>query len=118
MLAASAPIAARSAAVSVPLLRAITTGTGVWLTPWNGAASRAARRFGLLAGSELVLLCLATLASDGRYRLARTAAAAQATTMTQRKRTANRPAAAKNSGTRNSPYCQAAPVVVPVNGGG
>src|SRR5690349_5916022 len=95
-------MAAVSAAVSGPAPRAMTTGTGVWFTPWNGAASRAARRLGLLAGRELVLFCLATLSSDGRNRLVSTAAATQATTMTQRKRTANRPVAAKKVDTRNS----------------
>src|SRR6516162_7394928 len=89
-------MAAVSAVVSVPLLRAMTTGTGVWFTPWNGVASRAACRLGLLAGRELVLLCLATLVSEGKNRLARTAAATQATTIAHRKRTANRPVAAKN----------------------
>ena len=49
-----------------------------------------------LAARELVLLCLATLVSDGKNRLARTVVATQATTMAQRKRTANRPVAAKN----------------------
>jgi hypothetical protein len=70
------------------------TGTGVWSTPWKGAAIRAACRLGLLAGSRLALSCLATLVSDGRNRLARTAAASQAATTIQRNRTANRPVAA------------------------
>src|SRR5215472_5111791 len=81
----------------------MTTETGVWFGPWNGTASRAASRLGLPAGRELVLLCLATLASDGRNTLARTAAATQAATMAQRKRTANRPVAAKNRCKAKSP---------------
>ncbi len=94
-LASSRPTAARSAAVSAPPeARATTTGTGVWSIPWNGAAIRAACRLGLLAGRNPVLSCLATLVRDGRNTVARTAAATQATTMTQRNRTANRPRAA------------------------
>src|SRR5262252_7892504 len=81
----------------------MTTETGVWFGPWNGTASRAACRLGLPAGSELVLLCLATLASDGKNKLARTAAATQAATMAQRKRTANRPVAAKKLCMAKSP---------------
>ena len=49
------------------------------------------------------VLCLATLVSDGKNKLARTAAATQATTMAQRKRTANRPVAAKNPCMAKSP---------------
>ena len=94
--AASRSMAAASAVVTVPLPRAMTTRTGVWSGSWNGAASRAADRAGLPAGSWSVLFSLMTLASDGRSRVARTAAATQAATMAQRNRTANRPAAAKN----------------------
>src|SRR5689334_9042739 len=89
-------MAVMSAVVTVPLPRATTTSTGVWSVPRNGAASRAADRLGLLAGSRSVLLSLVTLASDGRSRAARTVAATQTATMTQRNRTANRPVAAKN----------------------
>jgi len=96
-------MAVTSAVVTVPLLRAMTTGTGVSFRPWNGAASRAACRLGLLAGRRLLLFCWATLVSDGKNRLAATAAATQATTTAQRKRTANRPVAAKNLGMRNLP---------------
>src|SRR5215469_17058707 len=84
-----------SAVVTVPLPRAMTTRTGVWFGFWNGAASRAAYRLGLLAGSASVLLSLLTLASDGRNKVARTAATTQAATTAQRNRTANRPVAAK-----------------------
>lgn len=56
-------------------------------------ASRAACRLGLLAGRRLLLFCWATLVSDGKNRLATTAAATQATTTAQRKRTAKRPVA-------------------------
>src|SRR5215475_10428678 len=97
---ASRPTAVTSAVVSLPPLRTITTGTGDSFGSWNGVASRAACRLGLLAGRELVLLCRATLVSDGKNRLARTVAATQATTMAQRKRTANRPVEAKNLCTR------------------
>jgi len=38
--AASRPMAAMSAGLTVPLLRAMTTRTGVWFGSWNGAASR------------------------------------------------------------------------------
>lgn len=85
-----------SAAVIGPRSRAMTTRTGVSFTPWNGVASRAAWRLGLPAGRELALFCLATLASEGRNKVARTAATTQAATIGQRKRTANRPVAAKN----------------------
>jgi hypothetical protein len=74
----------------------MTTGTGVWFTPWNGAASLAACKLGLLAGNMPVLFCLATLASAGKNTLAKTAAATQAATTAQRNRTANLPVAAKN----------------------
>src|SRR6516162_72749 len=90
----------------------MTTETGVWFGPWNGTASRAASRLGLPAGRELVLLCLATLASDGKNKLARTAAATQAATMAQRKRTANRPVAAKNLCMANLPGLSAAVGVI------
>src|SRR5262249_62229377 len=93
-------MAAVSAVVSVPLPRAMTTGTGVWFTPWNGVASRAACRLGLPAGRELALSCLATLASDRRNRLASTVAVRQVTTTAQRKRTADPPVAAENLGKR------------------
>ncbi len=100
-LAPSRSTAPRSAA-SKGEPRAITTGTGVWSTPWKGAASRAACMLGLLAGRKLASLALATLASDGKKCWASTAAAIQAATTTQRKRTANRPMAAKNLDTRIS----------------
>src|SRR5215469_9571336 len=96
-------MAVLSAAVTVPLSRATTTKTGVWFRPWNGVASWAACRLGLLAGSRSVLFCWATLASDGRNRLARTVAVTQAATMAQRNRTANRPVAAKNLCMAKSP---------------
>ncbi len=89
-------MAAASAVVTVPLPRAMTTRTGVWFGSWNGVASRAADRLGLLAGSWSVLFSLMTLASDGRSRVARTVAATQAATTAQRNRTANRPVAVKN----------------------
>src|SRR5258707_7588895 len=95
-------MAAVSGAVSVPLLRATTTGTGVWSGPWKGVSSPAACRLGLLAGRKPVLLPEATLVSDGKKRVARTVAASQAATTIQRKRTANRPEAAKNLDTRIS----------------
>src|SRR6185437_754166 len=94
--AASRLTAVTSALVTVPPPRAMTTSTGVWFGSWNGAASRAAARLGLLAGSWSVLFSLTTLPSDGRSRLARMAAATQAATRAQRNRTANRPVAAKN----------------------
>src|SRR5689334_23284024 len=94
--AASRPMAVMSAGLTVPLSRAMTTRTGVWFGSWNGAASRAAARLGLLVGSRSVLFSLMTLASDGRSRLARMVAATQAATTGQRNRTANRPVAAKN----------------------
>src|SRR5215475_11806320 len=106
---ASRPTAVTSAVVSLPPLRTTTTGTGDSFGSWNGVASWAACRLGLLAGRELVLLCLATLASDGKNRLARTVAATQATTMAQRKRTANRPVAAKNLCMRISPWSAESP---------
>src|ERR1017187_8427630 len=109
-------MAATSAVVTVPLLRAMTTGTGVSFRPWNGVASRAACRLGLLAGRRLLLFCWATLVSDGRNRLATTAAATQATTTAQRKRPAKRSVAAKDLSTPNLPISQAAPGVVPVVG--
>ena len=62
------------------------------------------------------LTAMLSLVSDGKNRLARTAAATQATTMTQRKRTANRPVAAKNVCTWDLPVGQAAPEMVPVAG--
>ena len=96
-------MAVMSTAVTGPLPRAITTETGVWFGPWNGVASRAACRLGLLAGSRSVLFCLATLASDGKNRLARTVAATQAATTAQRNRTTNRPVAAKNLCMAESP---------------
>src|SRR5690348_17604196 len=89
-------MAVMSAGLTVPLSRAMTTRTGVWFGSWNGAASRAAARLGLLVGSRSVLFSLMTLASDGRSRLARMVAATQAATTGQRNRTANRPVAAKN----------------------
>src|SRR5262249_36627781 len=89
--------------VTVPLSRAMTTRTGVWFGSWNGAASRAADRLGLLAGSWSTLFSLMTLPSDGRSRLARTAAATQTATTAQRNRTANRPVAAKNLCMTRSP---------------
>ena len=52
---------------------------------------------GLLAGRKLASLALATLASDGKKCWASTAAAIQAATTTQRKRTANRPMPVKNT---------------------
>jgi hypothetical protein len=79
--------------------------------------SRAASMLGLLAGRRLLLFCWATLVSDGKNRLATTAAATQAATTAQRKRTANRPVAAKNLGMRNLPVSQAAPGLVPGGGG-
>src|SRR6516162_3835324 len=92
-----------SAAVTGPLPRATTTKTGLWFGPWNGVASWAACRLGLLAGSRSVLFCWAMLVSDGKNRLARTVAATQAATMAQRNRTANRPVAAKNLCMAESP---------------
>src|SRR5215469_4020835 len=89
-------MAAASAVVTVPLPRAMTTRTGVWFGSWNGVASRAADKLGLLAGSWSVLFSLMTLASDGRSKVASMVAATQAETMAQRNRTANRPVAAKN----------------------
>src|SRR5690242_14238646 len=89
-------MAVMSAGVTVPLPRAMTTRTGVWSGLRNGAASRAADRLGLLAGSRSVLFSLTTLASDGRSTTARTVAATQAATTAQRNWTANRPVAAKN----------------------
>ena len=99
--ASSRSTAPRSVAVKGPP-RAITTGTGVWPTPWKGAASRAACTLGLLAGRKLASLALATLASDGKKCWASTAATIQAATTSQRKRTVNRPTTAKNLDTRIS----------------
>src|SRR6266516_1528357 len=107
-------MAVLSVTLSVPLLRAMTTGIGVWSTPWKGVASRAACRLGLLAGRSPVLRALETLDSDGKNRVARMVAASQATTTTQRKRTANRPVTAKNLCTRNLLVSQAAAGAVPV----
>ena len=62
---------------------------------------------GLLAGRKLASLAPATLASEGKKCWAPMAAAIQATTTTQRKRTANRPMAAKNLDKRISFLSQA-----------
>ncbi len=97
----------RSAAVSLPLVRAMMTGTGVCPGRWNGMASRAACVLGVPAGRRLALLALATLVNDGNNRPARTVAAIQAPTIAQRKRTANRPVAVKNRAIRNSPVSRA-----------
>src|SRR5450755_3035521 len=102
-LAASRPMAATSAVVTVPLLRAMTTSAGVSFGPWNGVASRAASMLGLLAGRRLLLFCWATLVSDGKNKLAATAAATPAATTAQRKRTDNRAVASKTLGMRNLP---------------
>src|SRR5262249_18517184 len=101
--ALSRSIARRSAAVSVAWVGAMTTGTGVWPGRWNGIASCPAWALGLPAGSRLALLALATLVREGKKWPASTVAAIQATTTAQRKRTANRPVAAKNRAMRNSP---------------
>src|SRR5262249_41966360 len=100
-------MALRSAAVSLPLL-AMTTGTGVWPGLWKGMASHAACVVGLPAGRRLALLALATLVRDGKSRPARTVAAIQAPVTAHRKRTANRPVAAKNRAIRNSPLSRIA----------
>src|SRR5258708_19164317 len=96
-------MAVMSALVTVPPPRAMTTRTGVWFGSWNGVASRAADRLGLLAGRWSVLFSLMTVASEGRSRMARTVAAAEAATTAQRNRTANRRVAAKKLGMARSP---------------
>ena len=86
-----------SAEVSVPLLTAATTGTGIRLVPPNGAARFAACWLGALAGRNALLLPWVTLASDGSALGMANAAASQATSTTQRNLTENRPIARKMS---------------------
>jgi hypothetical protein len=86
---------APSAAERGPPGRAATTVTAVSEAPCSGEASSAARSLGALAGRNEVLSLCVTLDSDGSSVMAATAPAAQASTMTQRKRTDSRPAAAK-----------------------
>ena len=94
--AASRVMAAWSAAVRAPAGRAATTVTAVSEAPCSGEASWAARSLGALAGRNVVLSLWVTADSDGRATMAAARPASQAATMTQRKRTAIRPAAAKN----------------------
>ena len=74
-----------------PPSRAATSVDGASDTSWNGAAIAAACMLGELAGRKPLVVSLATSASDGRKRTARKVTAIQATTMRNRKRTANRP---------------------------
>jgi len=67
------------------------------LLPPNGAARVAACSLGALAGRKLLLLPWVTLASDGSARGMATAAMTQATIITQRNLTENRPIALKMS---------------------
>jgi hypothetical protein len=97
--AASLLTAARSAGVSGPVVRAATTGIGIRFAVPNGAARAVAFSTGALAGRNLVLLLCVTLDSDGRKCAHATATTSQATTMTQRKRTLNRPRAPKTAST-------------------
>ena len=87
--------AATSAGVSGEPDRAATTGMGSRPAVPNGAASTAACSLGALAGRNLVLLPWVTLDSDGRSVTAATAAATQAATTSQRKRTQKVPIARK-----------------------
>ena len=82
--------AALSAVVSPPS-RAAMSVDGASDTSWNGAAIAAACMLGELAGRKPLVVSLATSASDGRKRTARNVTAIQATTMRNRKRTANCP---------------------------
>ncbi len=91
-----------SAAESGPPARAATTVTAVSEAPCSGEASSAACSLGALAGRNEVLSLCVTLDSDGSSTMAAAVPAAQARTMTQRKRTASRPAAVKNVPTKPS----------------
>ena len=86
-----------SAAFSVPVLTAATTGTGIRLVPPNGAARSAACWLGALAGRNALLLAWVTLASEGNAFGITPAATIQRTTTTQRNLTENRPIALKMS---------------------
>ena len=92
--------AAWSAAVSVPPDRATTTVTAVSEAPCSGEASWAACSLGALAGRNEVLSLCVTLDSDGSAAMAAIVPATQASTIAQRKRTASRPATAKNEPTK------------------
>ena len=74
--------------------------TAVSVAPWSGEASRAACSLGAPAGRNEVLSLCVTLDSDGSSAMAAAAPATQASTMTQRKRTDSRPAAAKKVPTK------------------
>ena len=96
MARASRAMAAWSAAVSVPAGRAATTVTAVSEASCSGEASWAACSLGALAGRNEVLSLCVTADSDGRPIIAAATPASQAAAITQRKRTASRPATAKN----------------------
>ncbi len=93
--AASRAMAARSVPVSGPPGRATTTPTAVSEALCSGEASWAACSLGALAGRNEVLSLCVTLDSDGSSTMAAIVPATQASRMAQRKRTASRPAAAK-----------------------
>ncbi len=88
-------IAVVSAGPRTPSGRTARIGTAVRFAWWKGVARRAARMLGTLAGRKSLLLSWVTLARDGSNWVA-TAPTTQTATMTQRKRTANLPTAAKN----------------------
>ena len=91
----SAASAVTSAGVSGAPDRAATTGIPNRLAVPSGAASTAACSLGALAGRNVELLLLVTLASDGSCVTAPKAAAIHTRTTSHRNRTANRPMAPK-----------------------
>src|SRR5690348_13227062 len=79
--------AAASDAVSGPLCRAATSGTGSKLDVPNGLASMVAFSTGELAGRNLVLSLCVTLDRLGSKAVAATAPATHKSSIDQRKRT-------------------------------
>ncbi len=98
--ACSVDTAVTSAGVSAAPDRAATTGIPNRLAVPSGAASFAACSLGALAGRNVELLLLVTLASDGSCVTAANAPTIQARRRSQRKRTAKRPMAPKMASIR------------------
>ena len=107
------PKAAVSAGVSAPWEVAATrVASDVWVD-WNGAARVAARTLGWDAGRNCELLFFSTLEIVGRPSTSATVTSAQATTISQRNRTVNRPKAVKKrrSSSKGPPYVRVGPPV-------